>query len=108
MPVHRRASDGTNVARKLLAAALLLLCWPRPAFGVAREMPPFGHLHDDSIYWVSAKSLAEGRGCRILSMPGELYQTRYPPLWPLVLAAILENRATIPGNLKLGTVLACG
>src|SRR5690349_13950375 len=48
----------------------------------------FRHLHDDSIYFVGAKSMAEGSGYRILSLPAEPFQTKYPPLWSLALAAI--------------------
>ena len=96
------------MARKLLAAAILLLALVPSAHlaWVAREMPHFGHLHDDSIYWVSAKSLAEGRGYRILSLPGEPYQTKYPPLWPLALAAIWKMEPRFPDNLKYGMALA--
>src|SRR5579864_2412557 len=94
--------------RKLLAAAILLLALAPSAHlaWVAREMPHFGHLHDDSIYWVSAKSLAEGRGYRILSLPSEPYQTKYPPLRPLMLAAIWKIDPRFPENLTLGMALS--
>ncbi len=69
-------------------------------------MPHFGHLHDDSIYWVAAKSLAEGRGYRILSLPAEPFQTKYPPLWPLLLAGIWMIDPRFPENLRIGMVLA--
>lgn len=107
IPVDTRTGDGTDVPRKLLAAAILLLALAPSAnlAWVAREMPHFGHLHDDSIYWVSAKSLAEGRGYRILSLPSEPFQTKYPPLWPLVLAAIWKMDPRFPENLRLGVVL---
>ena len=50
------------MARKAIAAAVLLLALVPAArlAWMAREMPHFGHLHDDSIYYVTAKSLAEG------------------------------------------------
>ena len=35
-----------------------------------RTMPHLGFYHDDSIYWVSARSLATGNGYRIESLPG--------------------------------------
>jgi hypothetical protein len=108
IPVYARAGDGTYVPRKLFAAAILLLALAPSAHlaWVARKMPHFGHLHDDSIYWVSAKSLAEGRGFRILSLPSEPYQTKYPPLWPLMLAAIWKIDPRFPENLTLGMALA--
>ena len=50
------------------------------------DLPSFGDLHDDSLYYVSAKSLADGGGYRIESLPGEPAQTKYPPLYPLLLS----------------------
>jgi len=69
--------DAADVVRKALTFGLVLLALAPAAHlaWVAREMPHFGHLHDDSIYFVCAKSLAEGRGYRILSLPAEPYQT---------------------------------
>ncbi len=58
-------------------------------------MPHLGFYHDDSIYWVSARSLATGDGYRIESLPGEPYQTKYPPLYPALLAADLEAQSAI-------------
>ncbi len=34
-------------------------------------MPQFGELHDDSIYYVSAKALASGTATKLASLPGE-------------------------------------
>jgi hypothetical protein len=73
---------------------------------MAREMPHFGHLHDDSIYFVAAKSMADGRGYRILSLPGEPFQTKYPPLWPVALAAIWKIDPRFPENLRWAMALA--
>ena len=96
------------MVRKTLAFGVVLLVLAPAAHlaWVAREMPHFGHLHDDSIYFVCAKSLAEGRGYRILSLPAEPYQTKYPPLWPLVLAAIWKLDPRFPENLRWGMALA--
>jgi hypothetical protein len=89
------------MALKTLAAAIVLLVLAPAAHlaWLAREMPHFGHLHDDSIYWVSAKSLAEGKGYRILSLPAEPFETKYPPLWPLALAALWKINPQFPENL---------
>lgn len=96
------------MARKAIAVAVLLLALVPAArlAWMAREMPHFGHLHDDSIYFVAAKSMAEGRGYRILSLPGEPFQTKYPPLWPLALAAIWKIDPRFPENLRWGMALA--
>jgi len=50
--------------------------------------------------------MAEGRGYRILSLPGEPFQTKYPPLWPLALAAIWRIDPRFPENLRWGMAVA--
>ncbi len=101
------AGDAAHVVRKALTLGVLLLALAPAAHlsWVARAMPHFGHLHDDSIYFVCAKSLAEGRGYRILSLPAEPFQTKYPPLWPLALAAIWKLDPQFPENLRWGMAL---
>jgi hypothetical protein len=91
------------VALAILAAALLpsaYLAW------TLRSMPHLGFYHDDSIYWVSARSLAVGDGYRIQSLPGDPYQTKYPPLYPTLLAAIWKLDPQFPTNLPLATLFA--
>jgi len=52
------------MTQKASAAAVLLVALLPAAHlaWTAREIPHFGHLHDDSIYFVAAKSMAESRG----------------------------------------------
>ena len=65
---------------------LTLLLIPSAAFLWRNsDLPQFGDIHDDSLYYVSAKSLAGGH-YRIESLPGEPAQTKYPPLYPLLLS----------------------
>lgn len=45
-----------------------------------------GMYHDDAIYLTTAKALASGEGFRILSLPGQPFQTKYPVGFPLLLA----------------------
>jgi hypothetical protein len=45
-------------------------------------------LHDDGIYSVTARSLAAGRGYLIESLPRPIPQTKYPILFPALLAPI--------------------
>lgn len=85
----------------LLAAALIpsaCIAW------VARDMPAFGLFHDDGIYWVTAKSLAEGREYRITSFPDEPWQTKYPPLYPFLLSLIWRVAPQFPQNLPLAAL----
>src|SRR6266550_2480117 len=65
------------------------------------DVPRFGDLHDDSLYYVSAKSLADGGGYRIESLPGEPSQTKYPPLYPLLLSIAWRIDPQFPHNLPL-------
>ncbi len=90
-------------ARVLFALALLPSAWTAWR---ARDGPHLGYLHDDAIYWVCAQSLAAGHGYRIASLPGEPYQTKYPPLYSLLLSAIWRIDPLFPRNLALAHLLA--
>jgi len=68
-------------------------------------MPQFGRSQDDSIYFASAKSIAQGHGYRILSLPGEPFQTKYPPLFPILLTLVWKFKPDFPGNLPLATLV---
>ncbi len=85
-------------AWNLLIAAVLLLpsAWYLTQFS---DLPSFGRLHDDSLYFVGAKSLAEGHGYRIESLPGAPAQTKYPPLYPLLLSIAWKVNPAFPQNL---------
>jgi hypothetical protein len=52
----------------------------------AGGLPHLGYFHDDGLYAGTAAALADGRGLRIESLPGEPWQVKYPPLFPLYLA----------------------
>jgi hypothetical protein len=87
----------------LVAAAVAPSAWLAWSF---RDLPHFGAYHDDGIYLVTAKSLAEGRGYRILSFPGEPYQTKYPPLYPAILAILWNIVPRFPANLPWFALLS--
>lgn len=85
-----------QVAGFVLVLALIhcaLLAWR------SRAMPYLGSLHDDSVYWVTAKSLAEGKGYRVLSFPGQPYQTKFPPVYPILLSLAWRFWPNYPQNL---------
>jgi 4-amino-4-deoxy-L-arabinose transferase-like glycosyltransferase len=65
------------------------------------DLPQFGDLQDDGLYYVSAKSLADGGGYRIESLPGEPAQTKYPPLYPLLLSVAWRIDPQFPRNLPV-------
>jgi hypothetical protein len=45
-----------------------------------------GLFHDDGIYAVVGKALNEGHGYRIISLPGDPYQTKYPFLYSYLIS----------------------
>lgn len=94
--------------RKLAILGLFLAALAPSAYlaWTLRTMPHLGFYHDDSIYWVSARSLAMGDGYRIQSLPGQPYQTKYPPLYPALLAGIWKLDPQFPANLPLATLFA--
>jgi hypothetical protein len=60
-----------------------------------------GLFHDDGIYAVVAKSLSDGYGYRIISLPTEPDQTKYPFLYSFVLSWLWSLDAKFPDNIGL-------
>ncbi|MBX9601479.1 MAG: glycosyltransferase family 39 protein [Bryobacteraceae bacterium] len=67
-------------------------------------LPHFGLIHDDSVYFSSARSLSRGE-YRIENLPSTPYQTRYPPLYPLYLAIAWLIRPALPESLSIALFL---
>jgi hypothetical protein len=83
----------------LLAVALASLVL---VLGYWRMVPEVcGDFHDDAIYVITAKALAQGEGYRLLYLPGAPLQTKYPFLYPALLAVIWKFWPTFPDNLAL-------
>lgn len=81
--------------RLALALAVILLL-----VGGWRLVPRVsGVFHDDAIYVITAKALAEGDGYRLINLPGAPPQTKYPILFPAVLAVIWKVWPAFPDNL---------
>src|SRR5215831_16847141 len=66
---------------------------------VAISPQRFGRGHDDTIYLTTAKALAGGEGYRIISLPYQPAQTKYPPFYPLLLSVLWRLYPTFPDNL---------
>ncbi|HTP89786.1 MAG TPA: hypothetical protein VMJ34_22725 [Bryobacteraceae bacterium] len=78
----------------LTGLALTILAIPSACFAWrCREMPQLGAWHDDAIYWISARSLATGHGYTIAHLPTQPPQTKYPPLYPALMALLPDNLA---------------
>jgi hypothetical protein len=81
------------------AALVLVLASLAWAYWTAVRAPAVGVFHDDGVYAVTAKALATGRGYRIVSLPSEIPQTKYPFLFPMLLAAVWKVFPRFPENL---------
>ena len=78
-----REESSRSLRRLAPAAILILLCLPSLLFvWHNRDVPHFGILQDDGVYLIDAQALAQGAGYRILSLPAQPFDTRYPPLYP--------------------------
>ena len=89
------------------ALVLLALCLPTLLFvWINRDVPHFGVLQDDGMYLIDGKALAEGAGYRILSLPAQPYDTRYPPLYPLYLSLAWRAAPTYPATLSVAVMLS--
>ncbi|MDZ4798098.1 MAG: hypothetical protein SGI92_08045 [Bryobacteraceae bacterium] len=69
-------------------------------------MPQFGILHDDALYVVAGKSIADGLGPKISSMPKEPAQTKYPPGLPLLISLVWKAHPRFEGIRPWLTLLA--
>jgi len=58
-----------------------------------------GIFHDDGIYVSTAKALAQGDGYRLINLPDSPLQTKYPILYPALLAVIWKLWPSFPDNL---------
>src|SRR5688500_18494180 len=90
-----------RLERKDFLTALLLGGLFAVAAGARIYVGTCGQCHDDAIYVISARALAEGDGYRLTNLPGDPPQTKYPPLYPAVLALAWKIWPDFPANLLL-------
>src|SRR5262245_10128998 len=78
--------------------------WVATAIAAAAAVMPMlspgiiGLFHDDAVYVATAQSLAEGNGYRLVNLPGAPAQTKYPPLFPQLLALVWKSTPAFPAN----------
>ncbi len=92
MPHWKRVGGWLALMAALLPAAAFVYRY--------RAMPHFGFLLDDAIYVTCARSLAEGAGYKIASLPGAPWQTKYPPGYSWMLSWIWSAAPAFPANLR--------
>ena len=85
------------MSSKLALAGVFLVS----AYAIAMFAPATGIFHDDGIYVVTARALAEGEGYRIISLPESPPQTKYPILFPWLLSLVWRLAPSFPDNLPL-------
>jgi hypothetical protein len=97
----------SSMGTRALALSILILALGPSAWlaWTWRAMPHLALYHDDGIYWVCAKSLGSGEGYKIASLPGQPWQTKYPPLFPALLSLVWRINPSFPGNLPLAMLV---
>lgn len=87
-----------------VAVAALLVFY---VFSALRVKPAaaFGTFADDALYFSSAKALASGQGYVMPSFPVRLRATKYPELYPLLLAGIWKLDPHFPANVNAAIAL---
>jgi drug/metabolite transporter superfamily protein YnfA len=102
-----RKESSASLRRLAPAAILILLCLPSLLFvWHNRDVPHFGILQDDGVYLIDAQALAQGNGYRILSLPKQTFDTRYPPLYPLYLSLAWGMVPAFPASLSMAIMLS--
>ena len=103
--VNRDADHQINTrarSTRLTRLTLVIILAGAAAVYLAALTPErFGSFHDDGIYVVTAKAMATGQGYRIISLPYEPAQTKYPPLYPFMLSLIWKANPDFPHNLTM-------
>ncbi len=87
--------DFTRLATCLIVIALLL--GTLALWGANKRA--LGVFHDDGIYAVVAKSIYQGEGYRIISLPGEPAETKYPFLYSYLLSWVWFLNPNFPQNI---------
>lgn len=96
------------MSRVTVAGLVLVLLSLVPSAWIVHQQsgkPYIGVFHDDSIYFVTAKSIHDGNGYRIASLPANPLECKYPPLYPAFLSLIWKANPSFPANVQSGLFL---
>src|SRR5713101_9038321 len=88
-----------NTRRLSIVMLVIVLAGSCLLYLVALDPRRFGDYHDDGMYVTVAKALGMGQGYRIISLPYEPAQTKFPPFYPFLLSLIWRVNPTFPQNL---------
>ena len=94
-------ANGFSLEKKdyYIATLLVFICFTLAYFRIVDGV--CGIFHDDGIYVATAKSIAEGTGYRLINLPSSPLQTKYPFLYPAILAIIWKINPNFPDNLTV-------
>jgi hypothetical protein len=81
------------------AGGVALLLGAAAFWGANKEI--LGLFHDDGVYAVVAKAIAQGEGYRIISLPSAPPQTKYPFLYSYLLSWLWFLNPSFPHNILL-------
>jgi hypothetical protein len=87
-----RVRGATVLAGAVLVVATLVAWWASMPYVV-------GVWHDDGVYALLGRAIASGQGFHYTQLPGAPAATHYPPLYPLVLAAVWRVAPSFPDNI---------
>ncbi|MEK6321638.1 MAG: hypothetical protein AABN33_08140 [Acidobacteriota bacterium] len=94
-----RVSKAVNRSKMMNLILFIILLGSSLLYIAAIRPDRFGAYHDDGIYVTTAKALATGEGYRIISLPYEPAQTKYPPFYAFLLSLIWRVYPHFPENL---------
>jgi len=104
VPVSGALASVPRVTTVVIAVLILMALIAKPVWD-AREQWYLGQSGDDAVYWASAKSLADGAGYRVPSLPGQPFAVKYPPVYPLYLSIAWRIDPVFPRNLRTAALL---
>lgn len=87
-----RVRTSTLLAAAVVVVATLVAWWASVPYVV-------GVWHDDGVYVLLGRAIASGRGFHYTQFPGAPAATHYPPLYPLLLAAVWRVAPSFPDNI---------
>ena len=89
----------TNLSRGFVICSVVIALLLGSAAFWGSNKQALGLFHDDGIYTVVAKSIYQGEGYRIISLPGAPPQTKYPFLYSYLLSWIWRLNPNFPQNI---------
>ena len=92
---------GSRLNAVKLAPAFVFLVAACTAAWALRGPYLVGVFHDDGVYALLAREIARGHGFHYANLPGHPAAVHYPPLYPLLLAALWRLVPDFPGNVPV-------